>query len=104
MRKSPGRRPASAALPGAIVRDAISPFDSEPTKTARALCPAGTRVTGTGAEVFDVSFDGPQLYLEAVVPEVLVGGVPGNDVQVIARESIATDVAWNIRRHSHCSR
>jgi len=80
------------------------PIDSNSPKIVSVACDTGASVTGTGAQVSDVSVDGPQLYLEAVVPEVLVGGVPGNNVQVIARESIATGEVWNVRRHSHCSR
>jgi hypothetical protein len=43
--------PAAAALPGAAIRSQQSPFNSEPTKTVAAYCPAGTRVTGGGGSV-----------------------------------------------------
>jgi hypothetical protein len=43
--------PAAAALPGAVVTSDQTLFDSQTPKTAKALCPAGTRVTGGGGRV-----------------------------------------------------
>jgi hypothetical protein len=85
-----------------VTRRQSGPIDLSSPKIVPVTCPSGHRVTGGGAELFDMSSNQQPVVLEAVVPDVLPGGVPGNRVQVIARAFGAADNVWTVIAHAHC--
>jgi hypothetical protein len=64
---------ASAALTGRQVVQASAAFSSA-NKTATATCPAGKQVTGGGAEIFGVGFEG-QVAINDVIPNAALTSV-----------------------------
>jgi len=81
----------------------VSPIDSN-QKILPVPCQPGGTVTGGGAMLSDVSFNAPPIVLEAIVPEILPGAVPGDQIQVIARESTPTNATWSLRGTVTCAR
>lgn len=88
---------------GVRTRSDTAPLDLTSVKSATAECLPGQSVTGGGGSLFDVSFQGPAVVLESVVPEVLPGGVPGDEVRVIARATGPTDESWTVTAHAYCA-
>jgi hypothetical protein len=40
--------------------------------------------------------------LERILPEFLVGGVPGDEVAAVARENVSTDGFWQLMVQAAC--
>jgi hypothetical protein len=76
-----------------------SALDSAAVKQATATCPAGMAVTGTGGEITTDR----EIVLEALVPEILPGNVPGDQVTVTAREAVPTGDDWRVRATAFCA-
>jgi hypothetical protein len=78
--------------------------DSTEPKSVLAECPPGMRVIGGGAFASDGGTVGhPDIVLTAIVPAVLVGGVPGTTVRAIARENNPVDRSWRLVTFAHCA-
>jgi hypothetical protein len=82
----------------------VSGFAPEPgsadRKVAPVTCPAGMTVTGGGATVLDPNSG--RVVLERILPEFLVGGVPGDEVTAVARENVSTDGFWQLMVEAAC--
>jgi hypothetical protein len=73
---------------------------ASPQLPGPATCPAGMSVTGSAGAVFGGQSREP--VLQAVDPEALAGGVPGNEVDMIARENNPIGTNWNARVIAFC--
>ena len=62
-------------------------------------CPAGMTITGGGAAI-DASSG--RVVMERILPEFLVGGVPGDEYTAVAREEIINDDSWSLRVVASC--
>ena len=68
-------------------------------KVADVTCPDGMTITGGGAEISESS---GRVVMERIVPEFLVGGVPGDEYTAVAREEILNDDFWSLRVVASC--
>jgi hypothetical protein len=71
-------------------------------KVATVTCPAGMTVTGGGAQISE-GFSG-RVVMERIIPEFLVGGIPGREVAAVAREEIINDSFWSLSVVAACVR
>jgi hypothetical protein len=69
-------------------------------KVANVTCPAGMTVTGGGAEINEASSG--RVVMERILPEFLIGGVPGDEYTAVAREEIINDDFWSLRVVASC--
>lgn len=69
-------------------------------KVANVTCPAGMTVTGGGAEI-DGGSSG-RVVMERIIPEFLIGGIPGDEFTAVAREEIVNDDSWALRVVASC--
>ena len=89
--------PAHAALPGAAVSSAITPFDSEPAKTAIAFCGEGKRVTGGGGRI-----TGPGHVVMTRLQPVHTNNRDRFEVSA-AEDEIGTDETWSVQAFAVCA-
>jgi hypothetical protein len=68
-------------------------------KVADVTCPAGMAITGGGAEIGASS---GRVVMERIIPEFLIGGVPGDEYTAVAREEILNDDFWSLRVVASC--
>jgi hypothetical protein len=81
----------------------LSSFAPEPgsadRKVADVTCPAGMTITGGGAEI---GASTGSVVMERILPEFLVGGIPGDEYTAVAREEIPSDDFWSLRVVASC--
>lgn len=69
-------------------------------KVANVTCPAGSTITGGGAEIMEPSSG--RVVMERIIPEFLVGGIPGDEYTAVAREELVNDDSWSLRVVASC--
>lgn len=87
-----------------IFNTLASAVDSTSPKFVSTDCSgvAGFRVTGGGFAITAPDAAG-EVVIQAVLPEVLIGGVPGTQVRVIARENNPTNEIWRVSAGASCA-
>ncbi len=69
-------------------------------KVAEGACPAGMTLTGAGATIQE-PFSG-RVVLERILPEFLIGSIPGDEASSVAREEIVNNDSWALMVHLAC--
>jgi hypothetical protein len=98
-----GASPASAVTGIQKVTGPVSATDSQPSKTVRADCPAGTRVIGGGGWAFNVTtVDQAKVALTAMEP---VHPASGPDSYVVSGQSVnpSTNSGWWLQAYAICA-
>ena len=88
---------SASSVPPPVIRSAISKFDSKPApKTAKAVCPAGTRVIGGGGRV-----NGGQHVV--ITQQQPVQGSPDTFQVSAIEDQVGTAQSWAVQAYAVCS-
>jgi hypothetical protein len=83
------------SLPGLVRVFVTSPSNSTTSKTATASCPAGTVLTGTGAETLS---SGGQAAVESIEPNLFLNGVTARGTELRP-----TNLNWTVTAFGICA-
>jgi hypothetical protein len=87
--------PAAASLPGVVLETDWSQWSSDQSQTAVAECPAGTKVIGTGADIFGGTNEEA---IEQILPDIGKG-----TVTVTAKETDPDTHFWQVEALAICA-